>query len=404
MSSSVQNSFLFKISILSISLVLTVTTAVSTALPAMIATFKQYPSTQVEMLTTLPTISLLLTVLASSWIIKRLGARRTTLIGLIIALLAGLVPVFINDYVIVFISRLLLGVGVGLFNNLAYSLIMAVYEGEERQTMLGFQSAVGTVGNALASFVVGLLISNGWQVAFNVNWLFVIPLVLFGLFATKIDQFTNPVVTETGDTVPIKAKETTNMAVVGYVLLIATFFAFYFGLLLKLAGFLVEQHLGTAAVAATQLSVMSLIGLLPSLLYGQIYKHLRRLTIPIGLIITGLGIGIIATAGTLTMTWIGIVISGFGLPIVMPAIFGKVAEVQPEGSSNLSSALMLVGINVAVFLSPQVLAVTTQIIGQTSNKATMLVSTVMLFVLGAIQLVMATTKKQPIKNRSEMKS
>ena len=103
MSSSVQNSFLFKISILSISLVLTVTTAVSTALPAMIATFKQYPSTQVEMLTTLPTISLLLTVLASSWIIKRLGARRTTLIGLIIALLAGLVPVFINDYVIVFI-------------------------------------------------------------------------------------------------------------------------------------------------------------------------------------------------------------------------------------------------------------------------------------------------------------
>ena len=44
MDSSVQNARLFKLAILSISLVLTVTTAVSTALPAMITAFKQYPS------------------------------------------------------------------------------------------------------------------------------------------------------------------------------------------------------------------------------------------------------------------------------------------------------------------------------------------------------------------------
>ena len=104
---SVQNSWLFKLAILSISLVLTVTTAISTALPAMIAAFKQYPPTQVEMLTTLPTISLLITVLASSWIVKHIGARRATLIGLVLALLAGLVPVFVTQYAAIFISRLL---------------------------------------------------------------------------------------------------------------------------------------------------------------------------------------------------------------------------------------------------------------------------------------------------------
>lgn len=393
MNAPVQNSFLFKLSILSISLVLTVTTAVSTALPAMIAAFNQYQPTQVEMLATLPTISLLITVLASSWIIQRIGARRATLIGLTIALLAGLVPVFINDYAVIFVSRLLLGVGVGLFNNLAYSLIMAVYDGEERQTMLGFQSAVGTVGNAAASLVVGLLVTSGWQVAFNVNWLFVIPLVLFGVFATKIDQFTNPVASDNGETTPLKTKETTNMAVVGYALLMATFFAFYFALMLKLAGFLVEQNLGTATVAATQLSVMSLIGLLPSLLYGQIYKRLRRLTIPVGLIAAGIGIGVIMSATSIVTVWIGILIVGFGLPVVIPAIFGKVAEVQPEGSSNLSSALMLVGINVAVFLSPQVLAIATQLTGQTSNQATLMVATIMMFILAIVQLTISILKK-----------
>lgn len=250
MDSSVQNARLFKLAILSISLVLTVTTAVSTALPAMIAAFKQYPPTQVETLTTLPTISLLITVLASSWIVKHIGARHATLIGLVLALLAGLVPVFVTQYPVIFISRLLLGVGVGLFNNLAYSLIMAVYDGEERQTMLGFQSAVGTVGNAAAAFVVGLLVTSGWQMAFNVNWLFVVPLILFGLFAGKIDQLTKVAVVADNTQASVKKKATTNVAVLGYVVLIATFFAFYFGLMLKLAGFLVEQGLGTAATAA----------------------------------------------------------------------------------------------------------------------------------------------------------
>ena len=393
---SVQNSWLFKLAILSISLVLTVTTAISTALPAMIAAFKQYPPTQVEMLTTLPTISLLITVLASSWIVKHIGARRATLIGLVLALLAGLVPVFVTQYAVIFISRLLLGVGVGLFNNLAYSLIMAVYDGEERQTMLGFQSAVGTVVNAAAAFIVGLLVTSGWQMAFNVNWLFVVPLILFGLFAGKIDQLTKVPVADTANTT--KKKDTTNVAVLGYVALIATFFAFYFGLMLKLAGFLVEQGLGTAATAAAQLSVMSLLGLVPSLLYGKIYQHLRRLTIPTGLLFAGLGLWAIVSAGTVTMVWFGVSLVGLGLPIFMPAVFGRVAEVQPAGSSNLSSALMLVGINVAVFLSPQILALVTPLTGQTTNKASLLVATLMIFLLAAIQLALLSHRRPTIKH------
>lgn len=398
---SVQNSWLFKLAILSISLVLTVTTAISTALPAMIAVFKQYPPTQVEMLTTLPTISLLITVLASSRIVKHIGARRATLIGLVLALLAGLVPVFVTQYAVIFISRLLLGVGVGLFNNLAYSLIMAVYDGEERQTMLGFQSAVGTVGNAAASFIVRLLVTSGWQMAFNVNWLFVVPLILFGLFAGKINQLTKVPVADTANTT--KKKDTTNAAVLGYVALIATFFAFYFGLMLKLAGFLVEQGLGTAATAAAQLSVMSLIGLVPSLLYGKIYKHLRRLTIPTGLLFAGLGLWAIVSAGKVTMVWFGVSLVGLGLPIFMPAVFGRVAEVQPAGSSNLSSALMLVGINVAVFLSPQILALVTPLTGQTTNKASLLVATLMIFLLAAIQLALLSHKWPTIRHHRRMR-
>lgn len=397
---SVQNSWLFKLAILSISLVLTVTTAISTALPAMIAAFKQYPPTQVEMLTTLPTISLLITVLASSWIVKHIGARRATLIGLVLALLAGLVPVFVTQYAVIFISRLLLGVGVGLFNNLAYSLIMAVYDGEERQTMLGFQSAVGTVGNAAAAFIVGLLVTSGWQMAFNVNWLFVVPLILFGLFAGKINQLTKVPVADTANTT--KKKDTTNAAVLGYVALIVTFFAFYFGLMLKLAGFLVEQGLGTAATAAAQLSVMSLLGLVPSLLYGKIYQHLRRLTIPTGLLFAGLGLWAIVSAGTVTMVWFGVSLVGLGLPIFMPAVFGRVAEVQPAGSSNLSSALMLVGINVAVFLSPQILALVTPLTGPTTNKASLLVATLMIFLLAAIQLALLSHKRPTIKHHRRM--
>ena len=63
---------------------------------------------------------------------------------------------------------------------------------------------------------------------------------------------------------------------------------------------------------------------------------------------------------------------------------------------------MLVGINVAVFLSPQIIALVTPLTGQTTNKATLLVATLMMFLLAAIQLALVIYKRPTIRHHRRM--
>ena len=75
-------------------------------------------------------------------------------------------PLFSQSYSIVLASRAGLGIGFGLINSLAVSMIDAFYHGDERASMIGFQSAFQGFGAALMTFVAGQLVQFGWQYTF----------------------------------------------------------------------------------------------------------------------------------------------------------------------------------------------------------------------------------------------
>ena len=112
-----------KISILSLSLVLTTSFSISSALPAMFDFYKGYPADKVELLVSLPSVGIMVMLVLNSFLERFLSERTMIVTGLLVMSLCAFVPLFNQSYNVVFLSRLIFGLGTGMINSKAISII-----------------------------------------------------------------------------------------------------------------------------------------------------------------------------------------------------------------------------------------------------------------------------------------
>ena len=154
-----KHSPLFKFTILSISLFLGSASAMSGAIPVMHQGMNNVSLGWIENLMTIPSLSVLIMLLISPFIANKLGIKTTILLGLGISGFMGIVPVFTNNFYLILISRIGLGIGLGIYNSLAYSIISYYYTGTERSTMMGLQSAMTGIGNLVMRLMASALVT-----------------------------------------------------------------------------------------------------------------------------------------------------------------------------------------------------------------------------------------------------
>lgn len=132
---------LLKLTILSISLMISAASAIAVTLPMIKNQFPDIQSATVESLVTIPSFTMMVFILLSTFIIKAIGKKNTVLLGLLLAFVGGIIPVFVSNFTIIYLSRFVLGAGTGIYNSLAIGLIGEYFSGEEQQKMLGYQTA-----------------------------------------------------------------------------------------------------------------------------------------------------------------------------------------------------------------------------------------------------------------------
>lgn len=137
---------LIKLSILLVSVVTASAPAINANIPVLAKAFPNVALAQIELLTTIPSLFLLIAILLSNWIAKRIGLKQIVLVGVFITVIAGLSPVIINSFLLLMISRAAFGFGIGLFNSLLVSIISYFFKGSERSQTLGFQSTFEGLG------------------------------------------------------------------------------------------------------------------------------------------------------------------------------------------------------------------------------------------------------------------
>lgn len=354
-----KDNFTFKIALLSISLLLTTSGSIASAVTKMQETFADYSVTSVEALVTASNITVMIFVLLSAFLVRIFGTKNTVLLGIFLAGAGGVVPFFSDNYTVVYISRLVLGAGLGMFNSLAVSLINEFYDGDMRNKMLGYQAAVQSLGQALTTFVAGILVNYNWHYAFSIYFLAIVSFVLFLIYIPDVKADEKEDASE-------KVGQSINSFVIIQSIVLMFSFVLLMAIFLKASALVQEKGMSNSGLLGTALSVQTLVGFLASFFYGNIVKYTKEYTLTICYAILAIGFVMASFATNMIMLTVVLAIMGIGSAMFLPYSFGIIMERAPENSANLAVSVAMVGTNLGCVISPYVLA----FIGKEFNNST----------------------------------
>lgn len=396
-----QKSWLLKASILCISITIQAAGAVAGAVPSIMLSFENKSTAQIQALLTIPSFAIMVFIILSSWIIKKIGKRNTVVLGLLVSLVGGVLPAFTTNFTLIIIGRVLFGAGTGMYNSLTVSLIGDFFTGEEQQTMLGLQSAIMTLGNSLATFLAGWLLNYGWQNSFLVYFLIVPVLILFLTGYPKnsnqdtenLDSSSKEIQQE-----KLSLSHTFSISVVLGILTLFLFFISVMSLYTTSALAIQELDLANQDSLSTLLAIGGIISSLFAMIYGKINQMLGKITPVVCTFIGICGMFLLTISSSMTMFFIGIIltlVSNLIVPYVYSLILGSV----PEGNKNLIVSLAMVACNLGAFLSPYVINGILNIIGSVDALSQFRLSAIILIIILLIFIFLSVTQKSSNQNR-----
>ena len=353
--------------ILSLSLLLTTTFSISTAIPAMTRFYAGYSMNQVEQLVSLPSLAVMLIIMLHPILSKVISKNVSIITGLILLFLTGIMPLFSQDYTYVFVSRMIHGVGVGLINVYAVTIINESFSGQERAAMLGYRGAAEILGNIICTFIAGQILSLGvsWQYSFLI-YATSAPILLLYLWFLNSSKASGPVSGSVPDnSVGPAASGAVSGAAASWKNYILAFIIYGLcGMVIvginccntiRIPSLVIEKGLGAEAEASILSSLRMGAGFLAGISFWRFEQRLGKQLQPVFFIALGIGELAIAFSSDIFMLFIGSLIVGAALSILTTSIFQNAAEYFPLSLSDKATTATLVGCNLGSGLASYVL-------------------------------------------------
>lgn len=341
-----------KISLLGLSLLLISAFSISTALPPMLDYYSPtYIASQVELLVSVPSFSVVAMLLLNPFVDKWLNDRQLIMTGLILLSSAGIFPFFVQLYPLVLLSRLVFGMGIGLINAKAISIISQRYQGKERVQMLGIRGSMELIGGASCSLLVGQLLKIHWTLAFLIYGFGFIILAMYLLFVPPIEQ------TEKKEAQKSKqGLDKKDLAMIlGMALLAGFVICVNSSISLRVPLFQIDGKTIASGQSALVLSLEQGIGIVAGLSFASLIGHIKHRLLPMALFCLStclLGISLANNLLILILSSIGV---GFFYNIVLTIIFNRLSERITRNLLNKATAYVLLGCNLGSAVSPYVL-------------------------------------------------
>ena len=344
--------YLERASILALSLVLITSFSISSALPAMFDYYQGYPKEQIELLVSLPSFGIMIMLVLNGFLERLLPERLQISLGLLILSIGGTAPFWYQEYNFVFAMRILFGLGVGMINAKAISIISERYHGKTRIQMLGLRGSAEVVGASILTLVVGQLLSLGWTVTFLAYSAGFLVLILYLLFV--------PYGKEKKETKK-KEAETTRLTgqMKGLIFLLAVEAAVVVctntAITIRIPSLMVERGLGDAQLSSLVLSIMQLIGILAGVSFSFFISLFKERLLLWSGITFGLGQIVIALSPSLGVMVVGSIVAGFSYSVALTTVFQLLSERIPAKLLNQATSFAVLGCSFGAFTTPFIL-------------------------------------------------
>lgn len=298
--------------------------------------------TNAESLITISSIATIVTIFLSEKITQKIGMKKCVLIGLFLVGISSILPIINTTYPSVFISRLIMGAGVGMFNGHSANYINLFYEGDQAYKLHGIRNSTEFISQMVFLFIAGILIKIHWKYAF---------LVYF--FAFFIMGYFNKIIPE----VDIKdrsdlGKFTINRQIFFYVFFAAVMIMNVTALSVRFPTIATIQK-GIGVDANLYMIILPMSGMIFGFLFGIINRILRQKTILLGLGLYVIVNLILAFFGNdMYIFLLCMVIVAFSQSLCIPYLFAEVSRFVKGSHARIANNLIFIGCNVGGFVAP----------------------------------------------------
>ncbi|KXT76612.1 MFS transporter [Streptococcus sp. DD12] len=378
-----------KISLLGLSLMLISSFSISSALPQMLVYYKGYPADQVEFLVSIPSFFVVVMLLANGYLVRRLSERQLIVTGLLCVSLAGSFPLFVQAYWLVLLSRAVLGMGLGMINAKAISIISERYSGKERVQMLGLRGSAEVVGGAVFTLAVGQLLRLSWSWSFAIYAFGLVILLAYLVCVPQGPGQTDKHLAQSSQKTPLSLMQ---WGKVIWLAIISSWTVAISSVLNLRIPFLVSQSgMGTATQASYVLTAQQLTGIVSGMCFAFLLSRLKRHLLLVSCFGLAIALFMMTQVTSLGLLALSDVAVGFFYSIVLTAIFNQLSETIPFAQLNTATAVVLVGCNLGSALSPYLLKAIAMV--WDSPKAFLVVLASVCVFIGLV-LVFQNTKKE----------
>ncbi|MEG0011391.1 MAG: MFS transporter [Muribaculaceae bacterium] len=356
------------ISILSLSLVVNIPGLAITPVIDTIRNEFNASDFEVQLLTMLPNICILPSMLLSNRLIIKYNKTKVSVLALIIYSLCGLSFFIANSITTLIILSAILGAACGIIIPLAASMITDIFIGKYRVKELGIKSGIANISLVFATFIVGwLATSDNWRLPFLVYLIPIIPLLLTpGLHKGEaISQWRNDS--------NINAKNIDKSQPINKKRLIALMALYFF---VTYSVMVLPYYLGLDENIlhindkwnSTITSIFYLVIFLSGFLLSYIIKKVNKWIVILSATTLTIGIAIIASGIPAWAMCACGALMGFGYGIFQPLIYNKTAEVAIDKRHNTLALSWVMSMNyLAIATTPLIIDAIRKLFDTQSN-------------------------------------
>ncbi|HHX59291.1 MAG TPA: MFS transporter [Epulopiscium sp.] len=352
-----------------ISVLATTMSSAAALIPVLSSIAKAFPEYAhlIHLLVTIPPLMIMIASMTVSPLLKFLPSKKITILGLILILFSGVYPYFSHSFILLLISRVIMGFGLGLITTISSSLPARYFpSGKDRDTATGLQSAFSSLGGVLFSFLSGFVANYYWKGVFLVQLLNLIPLIFIFLymkphFDQNIDPILDPLLEPLEPLghlyVPDNKPENKSGKIFVKDAFLITLLAFIYVVIsatfpLNLSLYVDQKGLGTTNLTGSIASINAFIGFLIGIMFYKINRGLKTYTLSASLFIVSLSFFIVSrTLSPLTFL-IGSTLFGIGTSLVYPAFLTSIYNKIPDEDIVPAIGMYTVAANIAQFVSP----------------------------------------------------
>lgn len=381
-----------KLAILSISLLLIMTgAAMSPSLGNISDAFNDSSKLLIKMILTIPSLMIIPSSIISGKLVEKIKKRTILIVGISIYIVGGLGGGFAKSIYSLLMFRALLGVGAGLILPLSTGLIVDFFEGEQRNKMMGYATAINNLGGVIAIVLAGLLGSINWRFAFGVYAIALVSLFLVIAYLPEQEKY------KTSDHFE-KSSITKNIYIL--MLLIAIVNVVFYAVPTNIAIILKTFKIGNALMSGFIISTLNLVAFIVGMFFNDFSNVFKKYTLTFSLFSMFLGFLILSNSSTVFQIVCSLVFVGIGIGIAFPLIFISTGKCVSRKDSTFAMALVTSSMYFGQFLSPLLINVTASYLKNDSITFPFVFSAILIAItLVIIVFKVLSQRKSPVLNK-----